>query len=154
MKKTRRTLFITLLFLIIVVAVPAQAAKLKKYKAKKVTAKQIVTELKKVNKVGKIHKHKKSDLTTGQINSYKSKYSFYDKKYKKAYCSIEVFADAYDAIQRISRLDTLMVIQTVEEWGDSPDMTFRYKNILFRYPHEMPYKYAAKYYKNIKKIVK
>ena len=107
MKKTRRTFFIILLLLIIITAVPAQAAKLKKYKSKKVTAKQIVTELKKVNKVGKIYTHKKNDLVTGQINQYKSKYSFYDKKYKKMYCSIEVFDDAYDANRRASYLDSL-----------------------------------------------
>ena len=52
MKKNYKILFITLLLLIIVAAEPAQAAKLKTYKAKKVTAKQIITELKKVNKVG------------------------------------------------------------------------------------------------------
>ena len=155
LKKNNKILFVTLLLLVIVAAVPAQAAKLKKYKAKKVTAKQIVTELKKVNKVGKIYKHKKADLTTGQINSYKSKYSFYDKKYKDAYCTVEVFDDAYDANRRAAYLDSLYFIYSMNEvdYG-TPEEAFRYKNILFRYPQEMPYKYAATYYKNIKKIVK
>ena len=62
----------------------------------------------------------------------------------------------HDAVQRASYLDSLYYYYALigENWGEAPDMTFRYKNILFRYPDEMPYEYAAKYYKNIKKIVK
>ena len=155
MKNVRRTFFITLMLLIIIAAIPAQAAKLKKYKAKKVTAKQIVTELKKVNKVGKVYKHKKNELVTGQINRYTSKYSFYDKKYKGVYCSVEVFVDAYDATRRASQIDSLnLMYGTFNQEEDIPLCAFRYKNIVFRYPSSMPYKYAAVYYKNIKKIVK
>ena len=131
------------------------AKKVKTYKASKVTAKQIVTELKKTCPVGKAYKHKKGSTTEGQINSYKTKASFYDKKYKKVYCSVEVFEDSYDAVYRKAYLDSLAVWYATWEWDeDIPLLSFRYKNVLFRYPTQMPYKYASKYYYAIKKIVK
>ena len=63
--------------------------------------------------------------------------------------------DAYDATRRASQIDSLnLMYGTFNQEEDIPLCAFRYKNIVFRYPSSMPYKYAAVYYKNIKKIVK
>ncbi len=83
------------------------------------------------------------------------KRSFYDKKYKKTYCTVEVFEDAYDAATRVSYIELLNYeYYLADQKEDVPLCAFRYKNVVFRYPSTMPYKYAATYYKNIKKIVK
>jgi len=151
----KKFLFSLLLLSILFACIPVHAVKLKTYKAKKVTAKQIVTQLKKVTNVGTVRKHEEADLITGQINAYKSKYSFYDKEYNKTYCSIEVFEDIYDAVYRAAYLDSVSYTDRLLGLEETiPWKLFRYKNVLFRYPYDMPYNYAAKYYKYIKKIVK
>lgn len=156
----RNTRIVTIVFAMLAVlffsaSVQAATVKLKAYKYAKVTAKQIVTELKKVNKVGKTYKHEKGTLATGQVNMYKSKFSFYDKKYKDVYCSVEVFSDFYDAASRKAYVDYLGdMYQAFGQDETFPFCSFRYKNVIFRYPSAMPYKYAITYYKNIKKIVK
>ncbi|MDO4647760.1 MAG: hypothetical protein Q4B26_03845 [Eubacteriales bacterium] len=151
MKKKVR-LFSLLLVFVLLLSIPTTAGAAKTYKAKKVTSKQIVTEFKKSFKIHKIKDYKKgkNDSLVGEVNDYKSKTDFYDKRYNK-YCTVEVFADAYDAAGRRAFLQLYQVIYN----DDSTNMyVFRHKNIILRVTNAMPKSAALKYYRTLKSIVK
>ena len=149
--KKAMVLLLVVTMLLSVTAVQAQAAT---YKASKVTAKQIVTELK---KTGLIKKAYKADSTMDPKipNVYKSKYNFTDKKYKDVYCTVEVFRDNYDAVGRKSYIESLgywYSVFDIEE--DIPLQTYRYKNVVLRVSSKMPLSRVLKYYNAVKKMVK
>lgn len=143
----------TLLF-----SIPAMAAtpKLKSYPSSKVTAKQIATELSKAFKINRITTpSKKQAPQYGEPNYYKTKANFYDKKYSKVYCSVEVFRDAYDAATRCGELRSYRFVYTLLGiTEDVPFTAYRYKNVVVRLNNKMPQKYAIQYYNTLKKIVK
>ena len=151
MKKAKKIL-LSLFIFVLLFSLPAQA---KSYKAENVTAKQIVTELKKSFSIKKVVVPKKKNTTIGEPNSYKTKINFYDKKYKKVYCSIEVFEDNYDAAQRCAYMQALSTLYaTFGQKEDVPLVAYRYKNVVIRLNTNMPKSYAKKYYNALKKIVK
>ena len=159
MKTMKKVLFAVLIFTLLL-AMPASAkAKVKSYKASKVTAKQIAKELKKTLPVTNVvvisKKNKEYTDIFNHPNLYKSKVNFYDKKYKKIYCTVEVFRNKYDAATRVAEIRALDYIYgTLDIAVDIPIQTFRYKNVVIRLNHDMPTSYAKKYYKALKKIVK
>ena len=152
MKKVLAVLLVAIMLLSFT-AVQAQAVT---YKANKVTAKQIVTQLK---KTGLIKKVSKIDAATTEYmkypNTYKSKYNFTDKKYKYVYCTVEVFRNNYDAARRQAYIDTLAYFYSVFEWEeDIPLQAYRYKNVVLRVGNNMPLARVLKYYNAMKKLIK
>ena len=120
------------------------------------TAKQIVTKMKNETPIKKIVKNDKSVKNNiGKINMYTSKCNFYDKKYKKVYCTIEVFKNRDDAIRRAGYIDCLNVFYgTFNQKEDVPLVAYQYKNVVLRVGSSMPYKRAKQYYDALKKVAK
>ena len=155
MKKIR-CIIPLILSIIMILSVPlAASAEAGSDDVTPLTAKQIVRQMKKSVPVGKVHKMKSSELITGRINQYTSKYSFYDKKLKKVYCTVEVFNNKDDAIRSAGYIDCLSQFYGTFGWTeDIPLMAFQYKNVVIRVGSKMSYKKAKKYYNAMKKIVK
>ena len=151
--KKALVLLLVVTMLLSVTAVQAQAAT---YKASKVTAKQIVTELKKTGLIKKVSKPGSEAIEFMKTpNAYKSKYNFTDKKYKDVYCTVEVFWDNYDAVGRKSYIESLSSWYTIfgiEE--DIPLQAYRYKNVVLRVGSKMPLSRVLKYYNAVEKMVK
>lgn len=159
MKKKKSTIILISMLLLLVMCFPlsvsAKTVKTKSYSANKVTAKQIVVELKKTFKIKKISTPAKSETIIGQPNAYKTKTDFYDPKYPRMYCTVEVFEDTYDAAQRFSFIQSLG--QLYDLFGlvkENPTQVCRYKNVVIRFNDDVPTKRIARYYKVLKKIVK
>lgn len=127
----------------------------KKYTCKvtvkaKMNAKQIVNALKKKMNIYRISTPTKY-VTTGEPNSYTSKTIFYDKKYNSVYCTVEVFEDCYDAVQRCAYIQ---IIGDLTGDESIPTVAYRYKNVVVRVNTSMPNSYAKKYYTALKQIIK
>lgn len=154
--KNFKKIFLSLLIIGLIFCVPKTNAYAKTYKANKVTAQQIVKEFQKKCPVKKVFAHKKSDMIEeDRPNRYKTKYGFYDKKYKKVYCTVEVFEDVYDAVSRKAYIDMLQETYSIFGFDESiPLQAHRYKNVILRTSQKMPLKYYLKYYNVLKKIVK
>lgn len=154
MMKMLKKVLVFMLVAVLLLSIPAAQAKT--YKASKVTAKQIVTELKKMT--GYIKSTSKPDIEAywySEPNYFKSKYNFIDKKYDKVYCSVEVFRDNYDAARRQAYMDTLNYLKATFEWEeDVPTYSYRYKNVVIRFGSTMDRTRAIKYYKTLQKIIK
>ena len=156
MKVAKKKVFILLMAAVMLIAlcVPVSA---KTYKAKKVTAKQITTELSKKFSIKDVENYTKKTEGTmiGLKNGYKSKTTFIDKKYPRLYCSIEVFKNSNLAYRRDGYLEALRIFD--DSYGfehDAPFSNYIYKNILIRLNGHMPKSYEKKYLNAIKKIVK
>lgn len=152
--RTMKKALVVLLVAMMVLSVTVVQAQAKSYKAGKVTAKQIVTQLKKTCLVKKVFRAD-SVMDPKTPNVYKSKYNFTDRKYSKVYCTVEVFRDNYDAARRQAYMDTLSYVYNlfdVEE--DIPLQAYRYKNVLLRVGSQMPLNRCLKYYNAIKKMIK
>ena len=142
--------------LVVVLLFSIPAAQAKTYKAKKVTAKQIATELKKTT--GLIKSISKADVEASLYqtpNNFKTKYNFTDKKYKDVYCTIEVYRDNYDAIRRQGQMDLVKFFSLLFDMGgDMPTESYRYKNVIIMLNSKIPLSRAVKYYNALKKIIK
>ena len=161
MKTVKRVLLITLAVMLLFCSPAlAKSKKLKSYKAKKVTASQIVGQLTKkvpVTNVIGVSKKTHPDLAPmfDHPNEYKTKINFTDKNYPSVYCSVEVFRDKYDAATRKAELSaTTLFYDLLGMTTDFPTLTYRYKNVLIRLNDDMPTAYALNYFKYLKKIVK
>lgn len=151
MKKIKK--IFPVLVLIILAMSLHMTAHAKTYKESKVTSKQIVAELGKKFKMFGVKTYtKKNDPNGGVLgepNEYKSKTDFYDKKYRTKYCTVEVFADRYDAVYRQAYLRFLYSID-----GSESMIMYRVKNVVIRLNNNMPSNYAKKYYYALKKMIK
>lgn len=156
MKKVMRIVMTSLMILLLFSA-PVQAkAKIKRYKASKVTAKQICVELKKtIPSITKIKKYSAKGDMYSTPNYYRSKANFTDKKYPYVYCTVEVYRDNYDAAMRLAYLSSLQFMYANFSWEeDIPLTAYRYKNVVVRVGSRIPLKYSKKYYNALKKIIK
>ena len=152
--KTMKKMLVMLLVAVMILSVPTAQAKT--YKANKVTAKQVVTELKK--STGLIKKITKADGIEELLktpNFYRSKINFTDKEYKDIYCTVEVFRDIYDAVYRQAQISTLSYLYgTLQQEEDVPLQAYRFKNVVIRVGSKMPLDRVMKYYNALMKIVK
>ena len=150
MKKT----LLLLLVVVMMLSVTTVQAQAKTYKANKVTAKQIVTQL---NKTGLIKKMIKPDaaMDPRTPNLYKSKYNFIDKKYNDVYCTVEVFRDNLDAVRRQASIDALYYLyDALEIEEDVPLHAYRYKNVVLRVGRQMKLERVLKYFNALKKMIR
>ena len=154
--KTIKKLLVMLLIAVMILSIPAAQAKT--YKASKVTAKQIVTELKKsTGLIKSISKATGDEVKEAYKtpNSYRSKYNFTDKIYRDVYCSIEVFRDQYDASARTVEIKLAAVLNVIlGQEENAPYLAYRYKNVVIRIGSKMPLERVLVYFKALKKIIK
>ena len=152
MKKTLVFLLLTIMML----SIATVQAEAKSYKANKVTAQQIVTQLKTTGLIKKAWKPSSKELMDPSTpNAYKSKYNYTDKEYSDVYCTVEVFDDNFDAVRRQSYIDILSFFYgTFGMEEDVPLQAYRYKNVLLRVGSKMPLKHVLKYYNTMKKVIK
>lgn len=155
MKAMKKALSV-LLIAIMLFSIATVQAEGKGYKAGKVTAQQIVTQLKTTGLIKRAWKPSSKDLMDSETpNVYKSKYNFTDKDYQSVYCSVEVFSDNYDAARRQGYFDLLsMFYGTFGIEEDVPLQAYRHKNVLLRVGSQMPLKHVLKYYNAIKSMIK
>ena len=157
MMRTMKRALVVLLVAVMLLSVTAAQAQAVSYKASKVTAKQIVTQLKKTTGLIKKVSKPGSEATAfkKQPNAYKSKYNFTDKKYNKVYCTVEVFRDGYDAARRQASIDMMNLFYSLFEFeADVPLQAYRYKNVVLSVNSDMPLSRVLKYYNALKKMIK
>ncbi len=158
MKTFKRLVLITLAAMLLF-CTPAMA-KIKSYKAKKVTATQIIKQVKKkmpITNIVPVSRKSRPDLAPmfDHPNMYKTKINFNDRSYPSIYCSVEVFRSNHDAATRLAELNvTATFYDILGITIDFPSTNYRYKNTIIRLNDAMPTAYALKYYKLLKKIIK
>ena len=111
MKRLSKALILICIFVFLFATPVSAKVKYTRYRANKVTAKQITNQLKKGFGIKGIKVITKKDSEyINEPNWFKSKSTFTDKKYPKVYATVEVFNDSYDAATRLGYVQALSEI--------------------------------------------